>query len=191
MTTPATETDLLFPLSTFEGVRGQRATAAEAIPPEAAPEPYHGLLVHERDMTGTLEDFFGQPMVLRVLQKRIEGDLLFRQVLLQGQHDGRTAEFGAIRIDLACFDGEARQRVEASQQPLGGILRAFGLPYISKPSAYLKVDADVFVREALGAGIDTPLFGRRNTLTTPDGRTMARIIEVLPPLPPRQPRVEG
>jgi len=190
MTTPATEADLLFPLSTFEGVRGQRATSAEAIPAEAVPEPYHGLLVHDRDMTGTLEAHFGQPMVLRVLQKRIEDDLLFRQVLLQGQRDGRTAEFGAIRIDLACFDGEARQRVEASHQPLGGILRVFDLPYTSKPSAYLNVDADAFVREALGAGSTTALYGRRNTLTAPDGRVMARIIEVLPPLAPkRQPGV--
>jgi len=185
MTTPATETDLLFPLSTFEGVLGQRATAAVAIPPDDVPPPYHELLVHERDMTGTLEAHFGQPMVLRVLQKRVEDDLLFRQVLLQGQRDGRTAEFGAIRIDLSCFDGEARQRVEDSRQPLGGILRAFDLPYTSKPSAYLSVDADAFVREALGAGSTTALFGRRNTLTDADGRTMARIIEVLPPLAPK------
>ncbi len=185
MTTPATENDLLFPLSTFEGVRGQRGTSATAIPPQEVPEPYHELLVHERDMTGTLEAYFDQPMVLRVLQKRIEGDLLFRQVLLQGERDGRTAEFGAIRIDLACFTGEARQRVEDSHQPLGGILREFEIDYTSKPSAYLSVEADAFVREALGAGSTTALFGRRNTLTAADGRTMARIIEVLPPLAPK------
>ena len=186
MTTPATETDLLFPLSTFEGVRGQRATSATAIAAEAVPAPYHELLVHERDMTGTLEAYFDQPMVLRVLQKRTDGEILFRQVLLQGQRDGRTAEFGAIRIDLSCFTGEARQRVEESRQPLGGILREFEIGYTSRPSAYLRVEADAFVREALGAGSATVLFGRRNTLTAAGGRTMARIIEVLPPLAPKR-----
>jgi len=180
----ASTTDPLFPLSTFEGVQGQGQTAATAIGPDVIPQPYRKLLVHERDMTGTLESHFGQPMTLQVLKKRVEGGVLFRQVLLMGTADGRVAEFGAIRIELGCFDDKARQRIEACRQPLGAILRDLDIPYVSKPSAYLDVDADRFVREVLGAGQTTRLFGRRNTLTTPGGAEMAQIIEVLPPLPP-------
>lgn len=181
---PATTSDALFPLSTFEGVQGQGQTTAAAIDPDAMPQPYRKLLVHERDMTGTLEAHFGQTMALQVLKKRAEGDVLFRQVLLKGEADGRITEFGAIRIELACFEAEARQRIEACQQPLGGILRDLAIPYTSKPSAYLDVDADRFVRQVLGAGPTSRLYGRRNTLTAPDGQEMAQIIEVLPPLPP-------
>ncbi len=182
--TPTETADLLFPLSTFEGIQSQGTTKATVIPSEQLPQPYHKLLVHDRDMTGTLEAHFDEPMVLHVLKKRIDDGVLFRQVLLRGVNSGRTAEFGAIRIELDCFDPEARLLIEACHQPLGGILRERAIAYISAPSAFLQVEADSFVREALGAGLTTPLFGRKNTLTTADGRTMAQIIEVLPPLPP-------
>ncbi len=179
-----TSTDLLFPLSTFEGVQGQGQTSATVVSAGDTPQPYRKLLVHERDMTGTLETHFGETMVLHVLKKRVEGEVMFRQVLLRGERTGRTAEFGAIRIDLSCFSDEGRALIEACRQPLGAILRDLRMLYTSKPSAYLEVDADRFVREALGAGQSTKLFGRKNTLSMSDGRAMAQIIEVLPPLAP-------
>ncbi|XAM00195.1 hypothetical protein OT109_02160 [Phycisphaeraceae bacterium D3-23] len=173
--------DVLYPLSAFEATGGGGAASVAFIEAEELTPPYRSLLAHDRDMTGTLEAFFGQPMNLRVRVRKLEGDALLRQVTLVGADDGRLAEFGAIRIDLSCFDGVARGLVIDGRIPLGRILREHGVAYISNPSAYLKVTPGPILNEALQVS-GGPLYGRKNQLTTPTGQTIAHIIEILPPL---------
>ena len=175
-----TSPDLLFPLSTFASGDQRDATRAVEIPSDQMPEPYQQLLVHDSDMTSTLESHFGQPMVLRVLDKRMEADAIFRQVLLVGEHDGVVAEFGAIRINLACFDEVTRLDVEACRVPLGQILREHAIEYTSNPSAYLRIESAPYIRDAFGNQSAGDLYGRKNSLSDPDGRYIAQIIEVLP-----------
>jgi len=173
--------DTLFPLSAFEGDAARGVTRARILEAEELPQPYRQLLAHDRDMTGTLEAFFNQSMDLRVFVKRVEGDRLFRQVALVGREDGEPKEFGAIRIDLSCFEDTARELVAACKVPLGRVLREHGVAYVSNPSAYLRVCPDEMVCDALNTK-DGPLYGRKNELTTPDGRAIAQIIEILPKL---------
>jgi len=173
--------DILYPLSAFDHVSGGGVTSAAFLEAEEMPEPYRTLLAHDRDMTGTLETFFKQPMTLKVYVKRVEGDFLYRQVTLLGTQDGRPKEFGAIRIDLSCFEGETRSLVAAGEVPLGRVLREHGVAYVSNPSAFLKVDPDELLCDALNV-TQGPLYGRKNELTTPGGHAIAQIIEILPPL---------
>ena len=79
----------------------QGMPAVEAVDGDAMPEPYRGLLVHQRDMTTTLESFCGERLHLRVLQKRRQGDLLTRQVVLETDKAGRPLEFGRAIGQLA------------------------------------------------------------------------------------------
>ncbi|MCG8651886.1 MAG: hypothetical protein MI861_18750 [Pirellulales bacterium] len=174
--------DFLYPLSAFEHADGEAATRASVLEAEELPQPYRALLAHDRDMTGTLEAYFDQPVALRVHVKQIDGDELFRQVVLEGETDHQPKEFGAIRIDLSCFDEDTRAVVASCAVPLGRVLREHQVAYVSSPSAYLRVMPDATIRQALG-GVDGPLFGRKNELTTPEGRVLAQIIEILPPLP--------
>ncbi|MGB0766575.1 MAG: hypothetical protein ACPGYV_02565 [Phycisphaeraceae bacterium] len=176
-------TDLLYPLSAFDPDDGSVLTRATILEAHELPQPYRMLLAHDRDMTGTLETHFGQTMTLRIFNKKIEGDSLFRQVVLEGVDDGEPREFGAIRIDLGCFEGETRELVAACEVPLGRVLREREVAYVSNPSAYLKVSPDALLREALRVDVG-PLYGRKNALTMPDGRAIAQIIEILPPLEP-------
>ena len=173
--------DILYPLSCFDCDASKGVTRARILEAEELPEPYRTLLAHDRDMTGTLETFFKQPMSLKVYVKRVEGDALYRQVTLFGSEDGRPAEFGAIRIDLSCFDDETRGLVAECKVPLGRVLREHDVAYVSNPSAYLEVDPDELLCEALQV-TQGPLYGRKNELTMPDGRAIAQIIEILPPL---------
>lgn len=179
--TDSPASDVLYPLSCFVCDASKGVTRARILEAEELPEPYRTLLAHDRDMTGTLETYFNQPMSLRVHVKKIEGDALYRQVTLFGAEDGRPAEFGAIRIDLSCFDGETRDLVAECQVPLGRVLREHDVAYVSNPSAYLEVDPDEMLCEALNV-THGPLYGRKNELTMPDGRAIAQIIEILPPL---------
>ena len=174
-------TDLLYPLSAFETEDGGVLTSASILEAEELPDPYRVLLAHDRDMTGTLEAYFKQPMTLRIFGKKRQGDSLFRQVVLQGIEDRKPKEFGAIRIDLNCFDQETRSLIEGCVTPLGQILREHGVAYVSNPSAFLKVSPDALLCEALQV-TEGPLYGRKNELTMPDGRAIAQIIEILPPL---------
>lgn len=174
-------TDILYPLSSFVCDDSQGVTSASILEAEELPEPYRTLLAHDRDMTGTLETFFKQPMTLQVYVKRTEGDSLYRQVVLAGEQDGRPTEFGAIRIDLSAFDEETRALVASGLVPLGRVLREHDVAYVSNPSAYLRVTPDALLCKALNV-TGGPLYGRKNELTTPDGRAIAQIIEILPPL---------
>lgn len=173
--------DILYPLSCFDCDASKGVTRARILEAEELPEPYRTLLAHDRDMTGTLETYFKQPMTLRVHVRKIEGDSLYRQVSLVGMHDGRPAEFGAIRIDLSCFDGETRDLVAQCKVPLGRVLREHDVAYVSNPSAYLEVTPDELLSDALQVSTG-PLYGRKNELKMPDGRAIAQIIEILPPL---------
>ncbi|MBX2850215.1 MAG: hypothetical protein KTR15_00550 [Phycisphaeraceae bacterium] len=173
--------DILYPLSCFDCDASKGVTRAKILEAEELAEPYRTLLAHDRDMTGTLETYFKQPMTLRVHVKKIEEDSLYRQVSLLCAEDSRPAEFGAIRIDLSCFDDETRGLVAACKVPLGRVLREHDVAYVSNPSAYLEVDPDELLCEALHV-TQGPLYGRKNELTMPDGRAIAQIIEILPPL---------
>lgn len=174
-------TDFLYPLSAFPGEAGQGVTRADILEGHELPEPYRTLLAHDRDMTGTLETYFGQLVDLRVIDKRTEGDHLYRQVVLEGAKDKQPKEFGAICIDLSAFDQETRAVVASCKVPLGRVLREHGVAYVSDPSAFLKVSPDELLCKALNTTTG-PLYGRKNKLTTPDGQPIAHIIEILPPL---------
>ncbi len=174
-------TDLLFPLSSFSDDSDRGVTHVSVLEAEELPQPYRMLLAHDRDMTGTLETFFDQRVRLRVCVKRIEGQSLYRQVVLEGERDGQPKEFGAIRIDLSCFDEPTREVVASCKVPLGRVLREHGVAYVSNPSAYLRVIPDETICRALNV-TKGPLYGRKNELTTPNGRAIAQIIEILPPL---------
>lgn len=173
--------DILYPLCVFAPADSAAVTSAAILEAEELPEPYRTLLAHDRDMTGTLETFFKQPMGLKVYDKWVEGDSLFRQVVLYGEKDGRPAEFGAIRIDLSAFEPETRAVVASCKVPLGRVLREHDVAYVSNPSAYLRVTPDAMLSEVLGVA-EGPLYGRKNVLTMPGGRAIAQIIEILPVL---------
>ena len=54
-----------YPLDEFYQRRGLHLPPLEVVDAASVPEPYHGLLVHERDMTSTLEAFHQDRVHLR------------------------------------------------------------------------------------------------------------------------------
>lgn len=175
----------LAPLSAFFSGDALRQLHEEAIDGAAMPQPYRRLLVHDSDMTSTLERYHGERLTLRVLARRQRGEVLIREVVLCGETSGTAVEFGAIRIDLARFPPPARQQILACRRPLGAVLAAFDIAYLSRPMRFLRLRANDEVARALALerGEGDPLYGRQNELLTPAGRRLAEVVEVLPPLP--------
>ena len=74
--------DFAFPLSEFYARTSLALPRMEIIPGDAVPEPYRTLLVHERDMTSTLEGFHQTGIHLRLVGRERRGEQYFREVVL-------------------------------------------------------------------------------------------------------------
>ena len=177
------ELDLLYPLTEFYHDREPIPLAKEEAGGSRMPEPYRSLLVHDRDMTSTLETFHGESLTLRLLDKlRVPGALL-RKVVLVGQDSGRALEFGAIRIQLTAFSALARWMIVEGRMPLGAILARLAIPYTSSPRLFFRLESDQRIERKLQLSSRATLYGRQNVLSDPAGRPLAEVVEILPPAP--------
>ena len=61
------------------------------------------------------------------------------------------------------------------------VLREHQVTYTSRPQAFLRMASDPFINGVLGLQGAHVLYGRRNTLTDPQGQPLAEIVEILPP----------
>jgi chorismate-pyruvate lyase len=129
-------------------------------------------------MTPTLAAFHGQEIGLRVVQQRLEGPVLFREVILLA--GAAPVEFGAIAIHLAPFPDAARDAVLEGRTPLGTVLAEHRVSHLSCPQAFVRVIPNPFLCEIFGLEFGAaPLYGRRNILATPSGEVLADILEIL------------
>ncbi|MFN0067280.1 MAG: hypothetical protein ACKVYV_06545 [Limisphaerales bacterium] len=172
---------MLAPLDGFYHRAGRPLLAFEPRQESALPEPARSLLVHDRDMTRTLEQFHRGTIHLQVLSSHRADAGYWRESVLRLDGSGCPVEFGAIHIHLDRFQDPWRRLILQEHLPLGGILNASGLPYSSRPAGYFRVVADSFMAESLGARAGGPLYGRRNTLRDLQGSPLAEIVEILPP----------
>jgi len=153
----------------------------DLLEPDAVPEPYRHLLVHNADMTGRLTAFHGENLSLRVIEKNSLRGVLVRRVVLFGSGSNKGVEFGEILIHLNRFQADIRELIEAGEIPLGGILVDHKVEFLSSPSHYLKVCADEMIAECLATSIGQELYGRKNKLRNYAGEVLAEIVEILPP----------
>jgi chorismate-pyruvate lyase len=182
-TMPAGQRRLFFPLDEFYADQGMPLPVLEQIDGQDMPQPYRQLLVHNGDMTPTLEKYHGGRISLHLFERRLGADgWLSRRVALVLDHSGRHVEFGAIRIHLNRFSPEARQHILEGRRPLGTVLNEDGIAHQSRPVAYFRVHSDALINETLRLTGEHLLYGRRNVLTNPSGQTLAEVVEILPPL---------
>ena len=178
---PKVETEVFGLLSLYYAALGLSVPSVVALEPFQIPQPQRRLLVHDRDMTPTLEGFHQQSLRVQVLQKMVDAKCLLRTVVLVGMRDGKPVEFGAIRINLGGFDRQARSLILECRVPLGGILRDKAIHHTSRPNAYFSLTADEAISQALGLQRPEKLFGRQNDLRSSAGERLADVVEILPP----------
>jgi hypothetical protein len=145
------------------------------------PEGERRLLVHNRDMTPTLEAAHGRPLHLQVLAFAVEENVVRRLVALMLDEVEIPVEMGAIRIFLDRLPEQARRAVLQQREPLGGVLRRTGVPHYSRPAAYFRVVTDGLIRDALRLTRRRAVYGRRNTIWNAADSPLAEVVEILPP----------
>lgn len=173
--------DLLYPLNEFYAEAGLALPSATRINGREMPEPYRRLLVHDRDMTPTLEAAYDRKMNLRVLKYALDHEVFSRQIVLIPVGGETPVVFGAIKIYLDEFPTVARDLVLERKLPLGTILESQAIKHFSKPDGFFKVEADGSICDALQISRPARLYGRRNVLGNSTGRKLAQVLEILPP----------
>lgn len=176
---------IAYPLDEFYARSGLTLPPLDQVDGEALPEPYRTLLVHERDMTSTLEDFHHAGIHLRLISRHQREAEYFREVVLALDGTEKPVEFGAINIHLNQFPEVARQQILAERYPLGRILKDYALQYLSRPKAFIRIASDKTINGLLGLSGAHVLYGRRNTLFSPAGQSIAEIVEILPRTQPQ------
>ncbi len=172
----------LMPLHYFYERRHLDLPPLAFVEPEDMPEMDREMLVHDRDMTPTLEAFHGGELRLEVLDKEQSDNYLLRIVILRRRDNLRPVECGAIGIHLDMFNSPARELIEEGRIPLGGVLQQEAVPHFGRPRGFFRVQADEIMAHALGEKVGAMLYGRCNELSFPDGVAFADIVEVLPKL---------
>lgn len=172
---------LLKPLRDFYEKAGQALPEIRFVAAEKLPEPQRSLLVHNLDMTSTLQRFHDEAIRVRVLDHRTTKTRYQREVLLVTRDTNRTVEFGAIEIALDQFPVGAQREILRAELPLGAILQTFRIEFKSAPRGFFEIVPDDVMKAALELGSAQTLYGRSNELTNAAGQTFAEIVEILPP----------
>lgn len=174
---------LVHPLDAFYSEAGLAIPPIQRVEGQGLPQPLRRLLVHCNDMTPTLEAFYGSNIHIRVLGRRRQGSEYFREVVLHLDHTEQPVEFGANRIRLEAFPAEAQRLILEEREPLGHILRDFGVTHTCEPNAFIRVASDPLINDALGLRGAQILFGRHNRLFDPEGVMISEVVEILRPPP--------
>lgn len=171
------DASILAPLAGFYAA-GRPLPAAEAVADADVPPELRALLRAPEPLTPRLEDRHGEPLALRVLERRRHGDRYARRVVLV-RSDGAPVALGAIATNLARLDARARAAILAESLPFGHILR----DAVAAPDALLRVACDSAIAAALELVPPTAdwLFGRRRTIRDGAGATVATVVDILAP----------
>jgi chorismate-pyruvate lyase len=172
---------VIYPLDEFYAQSGLPLPVVDVVAGDEVPEPYRSLLVHTRDMTPTLEGAYGGNIQLHVLQAGLSGQVLSREVVLAPEGSMKPVAFGVIKINLEHLPAAARRLVLEGKRPFGAVLRSQAIEHASHPDRYIRVAADPLILRALGLTTPCVLYGRRNVITDAAERTLAHVVEILPP----------
>jgi chorismate-pyruvate lyase len=170
---------ILYPLDALYAKAGIAGPVAKRTTPDRIPPPYNGLLVHQNEMTSTLEGYFGGPVTVRVLSSFSRGRSYFRRVLLALEASGRPVAMGAVRLRLDVFRPAVRARILRERVPLGRVLRDAGIDYGSRPTAFLQVTPNAEMMGVFWMPAPRTMYGRQTQVSVGDTR-IGDIVEIIP-----------
>jgi hypothetical protein len=172
---------LLYPLDMLYARCGVAPPVARRIAPHRLPEVAAALLVHEDEMTQTLERHVGDRLLIRVLATMRRGGSYFRRALLAEETTVKPVAMGAVRLTLGALNVRTRARILREREPLGRVLREGGMTCRSLPTAFFTLVPNAELMAAFGMRRPEALYGRRTRLMQGNTR-IGDIVEILPRL---------
>ena len=169
-----------FPLSEFYARTSLALPRMEIIPGDVMPEPYRALLVHERDMTSTLERFHNSEIYIHSMSSERRDGEYFREVVLHRASDDAPVEFGANCVKLNLFTPEAGAMILQAKVPLGRILKDYAIENTIRVRRFFRVEPDELICGALNLAAPVPLYGRQAVLCNAEHQPLSQVVEILP-----------
>jgi hypothetical protein len=117
----------------------------EYIPASTTPEPYKGLLVHDLHMTVTMETYHRSPVDVHVIDRRLDGDVYSRKILLTKKGTNIVVQFGLVRFDFQYVTEVVRREIVEEHIPLGRVL--------INHNVLRQVDLNAILRITAGPGL--------------------------------------
>ena len=173
---------IIYPLDDFYSRAGVPLPGIEPLTGAQVPEPYRTLLVHQNDMTPTLENYHGAAIHLKIISSEVRGGYYFREVALHLDNSEKPVEFGANRVSLDLFPARARKLILEEHMPLGSILKDCKIEHTTVARGFFRVQPDDLILRALQLREAAPLYGRKATILDPERRPISEIVEILPPV---------
>lgn len=155
----------------------------EVVPAESMPEPYRRLLVHHDHMTLTLEERYGVPVHLRVLDRRLLGNDYARSLVLTVEPGNRVVLLGRMRFQLEYCQTAVRKKIIEEGAPLGRILIEHDVLRSIEPELYLRVPLTAELRELFQVGEEHRSTYGRMALIVCHNAPAVELLEIVRPEP--------
>lgn len=152
----------------------------EQVPPDAVPEPYHRLLVHDQHMTVTVEAHHGKPVYLRVLERHRHRSWIARKILLLPVGTDKVVQFGIMRINLDLCSKEVRREILSENAPLGRILIKHNVLRVIEPVAFYRILPNEPMRAWFRLKEPKPTYGRTAIIHC-DHQPAVDLLEIVAP----------
>jgi chorismate-pyruvate lyase len=147
----------------------------EQVEAQDIPESYRKLLAHNAHMTVAVEDFHQSPVDVQVLETSTTQSQYARQILLTKQSDGRTVQWGIMRVSFSCLPESVRNEIEQAGTPLGRILITHDVHRQVRLSALWRATPGPTLAKHLGS--DT-VYGRTAIIEV-DGEPAIELLEIV------------
>lgn len=155
---------------------------AEHVPSTLTPQPYKRLLVHNHHMTVTMEEYHRAPVAVQVLERRLDGDIYSRKILLLKEGTDQVVQFGIVRFDLSYVTQPVREEILAAQTPLGRILIQHNVLRHIDLGAVLRIRLGPELADYFRCEPDTWTYGRLATIFC-NLKPAVDLLEIPAPLP--------
>ncbi len=152
------------------------------VTPEEMPESYRRLLVHSHHMTVTVEEYYGQPVNVKVLDSVQHGQTYGRKILLSLKDTDEVVQFGIVRVNLGALSETVRSQIVAGQTPLGRVLIQNNVLRSIQPTEFFRVALGPKLSGWFGLDAPRTTYGRLGVIFT-GGVPAVEVLEILAPLP--------
>lgn len=157
------------------------AGQVEVLEGDALTGAYSGLLDHTHHMTVTLEERYGAPVHLEVLEVDHSGDSYSRKLILRAGEGGPVVLAGIMRFRLECVDQEVREEILEARTPLGRILIEHQVLRKIETIAFLRFPLGNSFGKLLDATEKEPFTYGRLAIIFCDGEPAVELLELIPP----------
>ena len=154
---------------------------AEHVPSALLPEAYKRVLVHDQHMTVAIEAHYGGAVDVRILAKRLEGDVYSRKIVLVKHGSDQIVQFGIVRFDLRYVTQPVRDEILEGRIPLGRVLINHNVLRHIDLGAVLRITAGPGLARDLQMPVGGMTYGRLATIFC-DRRPAVDLLEIPAPL---------